>query len=232
MDGLLRAGVPGVQLTWMDAKVGDWVVTPRIGKPVEVQALWINALAHRRSVGRALDGGAPRHGSPSPHVSELRRGGLYDVIDADHVPGSNGCRIRPNQIFAVGGLPYPVLEGAAARAVVDLVEAQLLTPLGLRTLSPTIRPIVPRLRGGAAERDGAYHRARSGHGCWGRSSRPGCACAAITAARKAEARSAFSRRCMRTRQTAGLDACLRSRATATRRTRPAAARSRRGRSAN
>jgi glycogen debranching enzyme len=82
---------------------------------------------------------------------------LFDVVDADHVPGKTDARIRPNQIFAVGGLPYPVLDGAAARGVVDLVEAKLLTPLGLRSLARDDPDYVPRYRGGPRERDAAYH---------------------------------------------------------------------------
>ncbi len=157
-DGLLRAGVPGQQLTWMDAKVGDWVVTPRIGKPVEVQALWINALrigaAWRPGWGALAD---------RAQASFLRRfpdpdgGGLADVVDADGVPGRIDRRLRPNQIFAVGGLPFPLLSGPAARRVVDLVEARLLTPMGLRTLAPDDPDYVGRYAGGPAQRDGAYH---------------------------------------------------------------------------
>ena len=157
-DGLLRAGVPGVQLTWMDAKIGDHVVTPRIGKPVEVQALWINALriaAARWSMrwrdlaAKALLAFAARFASPA--------GGLFDVVDVDHVAGTADARLRPNQILAVGGLPFPLRAGAAARAVVDRVEAKLLTPLGLRTLSPDDPAYAGHYRGGPAERDGAYH---------------------------------------------------------------------------
>jgi predicted glycogen debranching enzyme len=156
-DGLIRAGEPGVQLTWMDAKVGDWVVTPRIGKPVEVQALWINALriARRWSPdwakleARARDAFLARFPNPA--------GGLFDVVDADHVRGRTDGRIRPNQILAVGGLPFPVLTGAAARGVVDLVEAKLLTPLGLRSLAPEDPDYAPHYQGGLRARDGAYH---------------------------------------------------------------------------
>ena len=156
-DGLLRAGVPGVQMTWMDAKVGSHVVTPRIGKPVEVQALWINALriAARWSArwsdleARARGAFAARFASPD--------GGLLDVVDADHIEGAADARLRPNQILAVGGLPFPLLSGAAARTVVDRVEAKLLTPLGLRTLSPDDPSYAGHYRGGPAERDGAYH---------------------------------------------------------------------------
>jgi predicted glycogen debranching enzyme len=156
-DGLLRSGVPGVQLTWMDAKIDDRPVTPRIGKPVEIQALWINALR----VGSAW----------SPRWAELARRatasfvarypnsgtGLYDLIDVDHVSGAVDDKLRPNQILAVGGLPFALLEGSAARMVVDLVESKLLTPLGLRTLSPDDPEYVPHYRGGPAQRDSAYH---------------------------------------------------------------------------
>jgi predicted glycogen debranching enzyme len=157
-DGLLRAGEPGVQVTWMDAKVGDWVVTPRIGKPVEVEALWINALciARRWSPRWAAAEGAAR-AAFAARFPNSANGGLFDVVDADHVPGRNDARIRPNQIFAVGGLPYPVLDGETARGVVDLVQAKLLTPLGLRSLAHDDPDYVPHYRGGPRERDAAYH---------------------------------------------------------------------------
>jgi predicted glycogen debranching enzyme len=156
-DGLLRAGVPGVQLTWMDAKIGDRVVTPRIGKPVEVQALWINAL----TIGAQR---VPHWASlaAQARASFLKRfpnpaGGLYDVVDADHVPGRTDAKLRPNQILAVGGLPYPLLDGAAARNVVDLVEARLATPLGLRSLDPADPDYRGHYQGGQVARDEAYH---------------------------------------------------------------------------
>ncbi|MFL9962528.1 amylo-alpha-1,6-glucosidase [Paraburkholderia sediminicola] len=157
-DGLLRAGVAGVQLTWMDAKVGDWVVTPRIGKPVEVQALWINALRiaaswnpqWQPSAGRALQSFHERFVDPATQT-------LADNVDVDHVKGAVDRSIRPNQIFAVGGLPFPLLEGAAARAVLDQVETQLLTPLGLRTLAPSDPAYRGRYSGPLLARDGAYH---------------------------------------------------------------------------
>ena len=158
LDGLLRAGEPGVQLTWMDAKLGDWVVTPRIGKPVEVEALWINALriAQRWSP-RWAEAERTARAAFAARFPNPATGGLFDVVDADHVPGKTDPRIRPNQIFAVGGLPYPVLDRTAARGVVDLVEAQLLTPLGLRSLAREDPDYVPRYRGGPQERDAAYH---------------------------------------------------------------------------
>ncbi|CAD6555764.1 hypothetical protein LMG27952_05915 [Paraburkholderia hiiakae] len=157
-DGLLRAGVPGVQLTWMDAKAGDWVVTPRIGKPVEIQALWINGLRiasawnarWRELEARASASFAARFVDPST-------GALFDVIDVDHVEGTADSSIRPNQIFAAGGLPFALLEGDAARAVVAQVQAHLLTPMGLRTLAPSDRAYRGQYRGGVLERDGAYH---------------------------------------------------------------------------
>ena len=157
-DGLLSAGEPGVQLTWMDAKVGDWVVTPRIGKPVEIQALWLNALRaaeeftgeHRTLLQRGMGSFAERFWDESA-------GGLYDVVDADHVPGRMDATLRPNQILAVGGLPWPLLGGARARRVVDLVETRLWTPLGLRTLAPDAPGYRPRYEGGVLSRDGAYH---------------------------------------------------------------------------
>jgi predicted glycogen debranching enzyme len=157
-DGLLQAGAPGVQLTWMDARVGDWVVTPRIGKPVEIQALWINALrlAGRRQpeYGRMADHAMASFNARFVNVAPV---GLPDVVDADHVEGKVDAAFRPNQIFAVGGLPFPLLEGAPARAVVDAVEALLWTPLGLRSLAPGEPGYAGRYEGGPVERDGAYH---------------------------------------------------------------------------
>jgi predicted glycogen debranching enzyme len=157
-DGLLAAGEPGVQLTWMDAKVGDWVVTPRIGKPVEVQALWLNALRaaadftaeHAELLERGTRSFARRFWNDEA-------GCLYDVVDADHEPGRLDRSIRPNQILAVGGLPYPLLRGDAARQVVDVVERILWTPLGLRTVEPGAPGYRPRYEGGILSRDGAYH---------------------------------------------------------------------------
>jgi predicted glycogen debranching enzyme len=157
-DGLLAAGTPGLQLTWMDARVGDQVVTPRIGKPVEVQALWINALwaASRfsshwtASFERALAAFQGRFWNES-------RGMLFDVVDADHEPGRDDAAFRPNQVFAIGGLPLVLLDVQRARQVVDAVEAHLVTPLGLRSLAPGEPGYVGRYAGDAASRDGAYH---------------------------------------------------------------------------
>ena len=157
-DGLLAAGVDGIQLTWMDARVGDRVVTPRRGKPVEVQALWINALRIAATISgrkeadwrRAAAAFERRFWNPS-------LGCLYDVVDVDHRAGEVDDSVRPNQILAVGGLPYPVLAGETARRVVDAVEAQLLTPFGLRSLAEGSSAYAARYQGGVSERDGAYH---------------------------------------------------------------------------
>jgi predicted glycogen debranching enzyme len=157
-DCLLAAGIPGVQLTWMDSKIGDWVVTPRIGKPVEIQALWLNALKVA--------------GKWSGKWNEIYREGcqnflrrfwnhegwfLYDVIDVDHIPGKMDAAFRPNQIFAVGGLPFSILKGEQAYRVVEAVESRLLTPSGLRSLAPDEPGYAAHYEGGVRERDSSYH---------------------------------------------------------------------------
>lgn len=158
-DGLLRAGVPGVQLTWMDAKVGDWVVTPRIGKPVEINALWYNALC-------ALAVLAQRLGMSDAHYRDIAArvrasfarfvrpdgAGLYDVIDG---PGGADASLRPNQIFAVS-LPASPLDPAMQRTVLDAC-LRLVTPVGLRSLAPGSSGYRGAYEGGVVERDGAYH---------------------------------------------------------------------------
>jgi predicted glycogen debranching enzyme len=157
-DGLLAAGVPGVQLTWMDAKVGDWVVTPRIGKPVEIQALWINALRIADTFTEQFRDLLARATASFDRRFWNEDGGfLYDVVDADHRPGTADASFRPNQCFAVGGLPFPLLTGERARRVVDGVEQKLWTPLGLRTLAPDDPRYRGRYEGGPLDRDGAYH---------------------------------------------------------------------------
>jgi predicted glycogen debranching enzyme len=157
-DGLLAAGEPGVQLTWMDAKVGDWVVTPRIGKPVEVQALWLNALAFAvKSDARwrpSLELGRRSFGE---RFWNPQRGCLFDVVDVDHRAGVNDPSVRPNQVFAVGGLPSALLDGERARQVVASVETHLLTPAGLRSLAPDEPGYAAHYAGGVRERDAAYH---------------------------------------------------------------------------
>ncbi|MBP0591239.1 glycogen debranching enzyme family protein [Paraburkholderia sp. LEh10] len=157
-DGLLRAGVPGVQLTWMDAKMGDWVVTPRIGKPVEVQALWFNALRIAAQWNARWNAPADRAAqSFVERFVDSQSGALFDNVDVDHVRGAVDRSIRPNQIFAAGGLPFALVGGETARAVVAQAQAHLLTPLGLRTLSPQDPAYRGRYVGTPLERDGAYH---------------------------------------------------------------------------
>jgi predicted glycogen debranching enzyme len=157
-DGLLRAGAPGVQLTWMDAKVGDWVVTARRGKPVEIQALWITALSHASRIDnrfselheRALAAFGRRFWNPERNM-------LLDVVDVEQRSGEVDAACRPNQIFAAGGLPVSLLLPEQARAVVDAVERELYTPLGLRSLERHHPDYQPHYGGGVRERDGAYH---------------------------------------------------------------------------
>ncbi|MDX2166103.1 MAG: amylo-alpha-1,6-glucosidase [Deltaproteobacteria bacterium] len=157
-DGLLAAGVPGVQLTWMDARVGDWVVTPRIGKPVEVQALWLNALAAAGQWTAAWTELLRRgRAAFAARFWNAERGCLYDVVDVDHQPGTHDAALRPNQILAVGGLPIALLDGARARQVVDAVEQQLWTPLGLRSLAAGEPGYTPHYGGDGRTRDAAYH---------------------------------------------------------------------------
>jgi predicted glycogen debranching enzyme len=170
-DGLLRAGEPGVQLTWMDAKVGDWVVTPRIGKPVEVNALWHYALV-RMAVWATLLGAADDEAIYRAKAGNVaasfrrafwneERQCLHDVVDVPMGPESPaGYRVdsslRPNQIFAVS-LGADLLGPREAAAVVAAVGTHLLTPVGLRSLEPADAAYVPRYEGGPRERDAAYH---------------------------------------------------------------------------
>lgn len=157
-DGLLAAGEPGVALTWMDAVAGGRPVTPRIGKPVEVQALWLNALA----MGAAQDAryaSAQARGTAafSARFWNAETGALFDVIDVDHVRGAVDPAFRPNQLFAVGGLPLGLLPPARARRVVQAIETRLWTPMGLRSLAPGEPGYCVRYEGGPEERAAAYH---------------------------------------------------------------------------
>jgi predicted glycogen debranching enzyme len=155
-DGLLRAGESGVQLTWMDAKIGDWVVTPRIGKPVEVQALWYNALRIVASLASNSEYSAMADRVRDSFIQRFFRadlGYLADVVDG---PNGDELQLRPNQIFAVS-LPHPLVEGAVAASVVDKVGRALLTGLGLRSLSPNHPTYRGDYRGDPAQRDGGYH---------------------------------------------------------------------------
>ena len=163
-DGLLRAGEPGVQLTWMDAKQGDHVFTPRIGKPVEINALWLNALeVTARLAGRLRNAKEKRFCQIWLERAEAgfarfwnaARGCLYDVVDAGGGSGHDAS-IRPNQIFAVS-LPHCVLPADQMRAVVDTCARELLTSYGLRTLSPADPAYVGRYAGDQWQRDAAYH---------------------------------------------------------------------------
>jgi len=157
-DGLLACGAPGVQLTWMDAKVGDWVVTPRSGKPVEIQALWLNALwvaGHWSDRWKdLLEAGKTAFRARFWNETD---GSLFDVVDVDHEPGRVDATFRPNQILAIGGLPLMLLEKPLARRVVDAVESRLVTPMGLRSLAPGSPGYAPRYEGNGAERDARYH---------------------------------------------------------------------------
>ena len=160
-DDLLHAGAPGYQLTWMDAKVGDWVVTPRRGKPVEIQALWYNALCLMAEWAAAFGD------TPEPYAERARRvaasferrfwnprvGHLNDVVDGEQ---GDDASCRPNQVFAIS-LPHPVLTRTHWGAVLDIVRAKLLTPYGLRSLSPDHPDYKPTYHGDLRARDAAYH---------------------------------------------------------------------------
>ena len=166
-DNLLYAGQAGVQLTWMDAKVGDWVVTPRIGKPVEINALWANALAIMADFAAQIGDAAKTEyyaGLTQKTVESFRARfprtdgqGLYDVLDAPPDTVSDAS-VRPNQIFAVS-LPFAPLDANSpeAASVIQILENELLTPVGLRTLSPQDPAYRPRYEGDQKQRDGAYH---------------------------------------------------------------------------
>ncbi|HUQ53317.1 MAG TPA: amylo-alpha-1,6-glucosidase [Gammaproteobacteria bacterium] len=161
-DGLLRQGAPGFQLTWMDAKVGDWVVTPRRGKAVELNALWYNALC-------LMQGWTEQYGGAEnvPFADHARRarasfnerfwyedgGYLYDVIDGER--GNEAC-CRPNQVFAIA-LPHPILDRERWDPVMKVVRERLLTPVGLRSLAPDDPDYKARYYGDLRARDAAYH---------------------------------------------------------------------------
>jgi predicted glycogen debranching enzyme len=160
-DGLLYAGGPGVQLTWMDAKIGDWVVTPRTGKPVEINALWINALERMMGIARLLS-------KPSVAYEKLAAKAkqsfqrfwnaechcCFDVIDSPGI--GNDAALRPNQIFAVS-LPVSVLTPEQQKAVVDVCARELLTSHGLRSLAPGEPGYTGHYGGSPRDRDAAYH---------------------------------------------------------------------------
>ncbi|MBD1846511.1 amylo-alpha-1,6-glucosidase [Cyanobacteria bacterium FACHB-63] len=159
-DGLLYAGEPGTQLTWMDAKIGDWVVTPRIGKPIEINALWYNALRiiakFARRIGkpyREYDAMAERVLARFERFWNPDTGYCYDVLDT---PTGNDASLRPNQIFAVS-LPESPLTQNQQKGVVDACSRSLLTSYGLRSLDPHHPNYHGHYAGDSLYRDGAYH---------------------------------------------------------------------------
>ncbi|HNG00247.1 MAG TPA: amylo-alpha-1,6-glucosidase [Nitrospira sp.] len=162
-DGLITGGVDGVQLTWMDVKIGDWVVTPRHGKPVEVQALWVRALAVAASLadqfGEAGYAEQCRQDRARATASFRERywyrtgGYLLDVVDG---PTGDDASLRPNQIFALA-LDDQLVTDAQAKQVLQLMKERLLTPVGLRTLAPEDIRFCASYEGGVSARDGAYH---------------------------------------------------------------------------
>lgn len=163
-DGLLRQGAPGYQLTWMDAKVGDWVVTPRRGKAVEINALWYNALRLLQCWVEQERGSQPaaRIRDAADRVLQAFNsrfwysddGYLYDVVDGENGKDDPAC--RPNQILAFS-LKYPVLDESRWPSVLEVVRERLLTPVGLRSLAPEHPDYKKKYFGGLRTRDAAYH---------------------------------------------------------------------------
>jgi predicted glycogen debranching enzyme len=163
-DCLLRQGQAGYQLTWMDAKVDDWVVTPRRGKAVEINALWYNAL--RLLAGWLSEEGDDKHAREITKTADCARdsfnrrfwyeqgGYLYDVVDAES--GGNDDACRPNQVFAIS-LDHPVLDQSRWAPVMDVAAKRLLTPVGLRSLAPGHPDYKPKYYGDLRSRDAAYH---------------------------------------------------------------------------
>jgi len=159
-DGLLYSGEDGVQLTWMDAKVGDWVVTPRSGKAVEINALWYNALRVMADLARLVDEPADRYEVLADKVQASfgrfwndALGYCYDVVDG---PAGDDASLRPNQLLAVS-LHHTPLGHAQQRAIVDMCARYLLTSHGLRSLAPGDPSYVGHYGGDQRQRDGAYH---------------------------------------------------------------------------
>ncbi|MDO8542490.1 MAG: amylo-alpha-1,6-glucosidase [Opitutaceae bacterium] len=165
-DDLLRQGAEGCQLTWMDAKVGDWVVTPRRGKAVEINALWFNALKLLEGWQRAADGVAMAE-ALAAHAQRAQDSFnerfwnpsldcLYDVIDVQDGSGGNDPAVRPNQVLAIS-LAHAVLTRERWAPVLKIVEEQLVTPVGLRSLHREHRDYKAKYYGDLRSRDAAYH---------------------------------------------------------------------------
>jgi predicted glycogen debranching enzyme len=160
-DGLLAGGEDGYALTWMDARVGDWVVTPRRGKPIEINALWYNALRltadwcerAMRPAGRYREMAAQAHESAQERFWYREGGYCYDVVDT---ADGDDASLRPNQVIALG-LVYPLIEGDRAHSALDVITSKLLTPYGLRTLSPDDPRYQASYQGDQRARDAAYH---------------------------------------------------------------------------
>jgi predicted glycogen debranching enzyme len=163
-DGLLIQGAEGYQLTWMDAKVDGWVVTPRRGKAVEINALWYNALRLLEGWVREEEGDAAAK-PLADHAARAREsfnrrfwyapgGHLYDVVDQPNGTDDPAC--RPNQVFAIS-LDHPVLDESRWKPVMAVVREKLLTPVGLRSLAPGHPDYKPKYFGDLRTRDGAYH---------------------------------------------------------------------------
>ncbi len=165
-DGLLAQGQEGYALTWMDAKMGDWVVTPRRGKAVEINALWYNALkllakwlqeSNEASAAQQYEKHAQRARASFNQRFWFAEGGyLYDVVDCNGQNQTHDVSCRPNQVFAIS-LDHPVLDQERWSSVMDVAEKKLLTPVGLRSLSPEDPEYKPIYSGDLRSRDGAYH---------------------------------------------------------------------------
>jgi len=160
-DGLIRAGEPGQQLTWMDARVEGREITPRYGKPVEINALWYNALCAMAQMARVLDAPFAEFealaGRAAAGFTRFDRGtgaGLFDVLDG---PDGHEAAIRPNQIFALSLSFSPLTRKSTRREVLEECREHLFTPCGLRSLSPADSRYRGRYLGGVRERDGSYH---------------------------------------------------------------------------
>ncbi|HZE84383.1 MAG TPA: amylo-alpha-1,6-glucosidase, partial [Puia sp.] len=162
-NGLLFAGEKGQQLTWMDARIGNWVVTPRMGRAVEIQALWYNALRifagllrlnGQEHDGDLVDLSADKIKNVFVNLFWYEEGRyLYDVIDENDKPDPS---LRPNQLFAIS-LPYPLIEGQQANDILRTIEEKLYTPVGLKSLSAGDSHYVPVYGGDAYHRDSSYH---------------------------------------------------------------------------